>query len=439
MRVKRNADSTLKKMPLRSARCGANIFTDTAAELDGDPYRWLEEEHARQTRLGEKWPTGFIRDLVISGDQFLVHRRSSDAYSLIAGYPWFTDWGRDTMMAMRGLIIATGRQEEARSILSTFIRYLSEGMIPNRFPDAGETPEYNTIDATLWLFVAMYEYVEKFGDPGFARQHYDDLGGILEAHIKGTRYNIHVTPEGLLYGGTPGVQLTWMDAKVDGVVVTPREGCAVEINALWYNALSIYAWLGMLLERDVTAITDRIAAFRQTFQQYFFNDLGYLNDVVIPGRVVDDAIRPNMIYAVSLPFSPLTAEQQRQVLDVVTQHLYTPLGLRSLSPGHPDFKPTYDGDQWQRDHAYHQGTVWAFLWGEYCLARLKVFNYSDEACRWVEREVAALEQHFYQDDGLYAISEVFDGVNPGSGKGCIQQAWSVGMLLLVHLNIKKIA
>ena len=413
------------------------IFSTSLADTEGDPMEWKEEEEHRLKGLTHKKKNSFLKDLAISGDQFLVRRQSSDSYTLIAGYHWFTDWGRDTMIAMRGLIIATGKKEVAKSILHTFLQYLDRGMIPNRFPDLGEHPEYNTIDASLWLFVALHEYDEQFHDTEFIRSVFGKLTQIIQAHDTGTRYDIHVTPEGLLYGGQHGTQLTWMDAKVGDYVVTPRIGCPVEINALWFNALSIYVSFGNLLGFPVAAYVQRIKKLKSVFREHFINEKGYLHDVVIPGHKADDAIRPNQVYAISLPYSPLTNTEAKRVLEVVHQHLYTDYGLRSLSPFHPDFKPIYTGDQWHRDNAYHQGTVWGFLWGEYAMAHLHVHKYSPESRKWVRQHAKKLEEHFYTEDGLYAMSENFDGNNPGHGKGCIQQAWSVGMTLKALLAADK--
>lgn len=413
------------------------IFSTTLEDLEGDPDDWQDEEIARLKALTPKKKDQFLRDLTISGDQFLVKRQSADSYTLIAGYHWFTDWGRDTMIAMRGLVIATGKRKIAKSILGTFLQYLDAGMIPNRFPDKGETPAYNTIDATLWLFVALHDYYEQFQDLEFIRSVYGKLTDIIESHYKGTRYNIHVTEDGLLYGGQKGTQLTWMDAMVNGYVVTPRIGCPVEINALWFNALSIYVAFGNLLGSPVSGYAKKVKQLKSEFRKQFINEAGYLNDVVIPGSAPDQTIRPNQIYAISLPYSPLTASEAKQVLAVVHDHLYTDYGLRSLSPTHQYFIPVYTGDPWQRDNAYHQGTVWGFLWGEYAMAYLHVYRHSAEAKKWVREHVKKLEDHFYNEDGLYAISENFDGEHPEAGKGCIQQAWSVGMTMLALLNASK--
>jgi len=406
------------------------IFSTTLEDTEGDPVEWKTEELKRLKALAPRRKNKFIKDLVISGDQFLVRRSSSESYTLIAGYHWFTDWGRDTMIAMRGLIIATGKREIAKSIFNTFLQYLDGGMIPNRFPDQGEKPEYNTIDASLWLFVTLYEYYQQFEDLKYVKEVFKKLTQIIDAHYAGTRYNIHVTPEGLLYGGKPGTQLTWMDAKVGDHVVTPRIGCPVEINALWFNALSAYVYFGNLLGHPVSSYARKLKDFKGAFRSQFINDKGYLNDVVIPGGTPDATIRPNQVYAISLPFSPLTISEGKRVLAVITDHLYTDYGLRSLTPFHPDFKPVYTGDQWHRDNAYHQGTIWGFLWGEYAMAHMQLNKYSKDSRQWVKEHAKKLEEHFYREDGLYGISEIFDGGHPGPGKGCIQQAWSVGMTMM---------
>ncbi len=406
------------------------IFSTEKEKLSEDPEKLRSQEQIRIDALDiGKEPV--LNDFAISGDQFLVWRASSNSYSLIAGYHWFMDWGRDAMIAMRGLTIALGKANASRSILRTFLQYLDQGMLPNRFPDQGELPEYNTIDATLWLFVVLYEYYEKFEDLSFVEEVFPQLEEILEAHFNGTRFQIHVTAEGLLYGGEGIAQLTWMDARVGDYVVTPRHGCPVEVNALWYNALCIYEALGKELGKDVGTYKTATNKCREAFRSYFFNEQGYLNDVVVPGQPADESIRPNQIYAVSLPFSPLTAEEAGSVLSVVEEKLYTDVGLRSLAMDHPDFKPIYQGGVWQRDTAYHQGTVWAFLWGEWALAYLKVHQYSEVAKYHVRTQSAVLRHHFYEEDCLNGISEVFDGANPSMGKGCVQQAWSIGMLIKV--------
>jgi predicted glycogen debranching enzyme len=410
------------------------VFTLDKAMSSEDPARLKVTEIERLRALEPEAKDLFFRDLAVAADQFIVRRQSSDAYTVIAGYHWFTDWGRDTMIAMRGLCLALGKDEVARSIVRTFLQYLDRGMLPNRFPDQGEQPEYNTIDATLWLFVTLYEYYQGFEDKAFIDEVFDSLTVILRAHLEGTRYSIHVMEEGLLFGGEGIAQLTWMDARIGDYVVTPRHGCPVEVNVLWYNALKIYAYFADLLDRADTLTPEPTRRFEASFRKYFWNAAGYLNDVVIPGGYTDAAVRPNQLYALSLPYGLLSPKEARQVLDTVRRHLLTPLGLRSLTPEDAAFQPLYGGDQWRRDTAYHQGTVWAFLLGEYALAYLKVNKGSAKARREIREVLRPLERHFYEKDGIHCISEIFDGGAPDAGRGAVQQAWSIGMLLKVFAD-----
>lgn len=395
-----------------------------------------QQELKRLKKLVPKIENKFHQDLVIAADQFVVKRKSTDSYTILAGYPWFTDWGRDTMISLRGLCIDLGRKKEAKSIINTFLKYLDQGILPNRFPDYdGEPPEYNTVDATLWLFVAIYEYDIKFNDLSFVRSVLAQLKEVLQYHINGTRYNIKVNEEGLLSAGQPGVQLTWMDAKVGDYVVTPREGFAVEINALWYNALKVFEFLSNRIDQPINPEYKKLATkLRRNFRKYFWNKKGYLNDVIDFNKVVDTAIRPNQIYAVSLPFTLLNAKEQKSIVENVRKHLLTGYGLRSLSKMHHDFRATYGGNPWSRDTAYHQGTVWTFLIAEYFLAYLKINRYSQKAKNEVEQQLSALEEHFYQDACIHGVSEVFDGGDPKHGKGCINQAWSVAALIRIIIK-----
>ncbi|HMO38770.1 MAG TPA: amylo-alpha-1,6-glucosidase [Saprospiraceae bacterium] len=412
------------------------VFTLESNVLLHAPETWKQEEINRLRALEPATEDTFLRDLVVAGHQFLVHRQSTNSATLIAGYHWFTDWGRDTMIAMRGLTIATRKQEISQAILRTFLQYLDQGMLPNRFPDQGETPEYNTSDATLWLFIVLYEYYEQFQDLPFITEVFPRLTEILNLHIQGTRYHIHVTPEGLLFGGEGLAQLTWMDAKVGDYVVTPRQGCPVEINALWYNALQIYIFFAAMTKQKSDDYAALAKKAKIAFRQYFINDQGYLNDVIIPDGYVDASVRPNQIYAISLPFPLLTKKEAQTVLNVVEKKLYTDYGLRSLDEESAEFRGFYGGDQWQRDTAYHQGTVWAFLWGEYALAYLKNNGYSEKTGRHILTKMKALKHHFYEENCLHGISEIFDGEHPQQGKGCIQQAWSVGMLVKVLMELQ---
>lgn len=417
------------------------MFTQGRGLLSDDPAFLKEQALKRLKALSPQNSNNpFFKDLSIAGDQFIVHRHSTNSYSVIAGYHWFTDWGRDTMIAMRGLCIATGKKEISQSILETFFKNLSEGMLPNRFPDSGaDGVEYNTVDATLWLFIALFEFYEKFQDKTFIKANFDKLTSIIQWHLKGTRYNIHITEEGFLYAGEGNVQLTWMDARVGDYVVTPRRGCPVEIQALWFNALKIYLYFteeldissNMDLFNTCNDLSEKLA---QNFRLHFLNQEGYLNDVVNPGTSVDHSIRPNQIYALSLPFSLLKKREAQSVFQVVKEELFTPLGLRTLNTDHPNFKPVYKGDQWQRDTAYHQGTVWPFLLGDYFQAQLKVSDNREKVIGEIEKSLEALQQHFYEQDCIHGISEIFDGLKPNDGRGTIQQAWSIGALLKIMIE-----
>lgn len=372
----------------------------------------------------------FFNDLVRSGDQFLVKRRSTGKTSIIAGYHWFSDWGRDSMIALRGLCISTGKQEEAADVILTFLSYLHQGLIPNRFPDYdGEELEYNTIDATLWLFAALYDYDIRFKDEKFLEKVLPKLTEIIEHQIKGTLHNIKMQKNGLLSGGSKEIQITWMDAKLGDIVFTPRDGCAVEINALWYNALKTYEYVCKRLNKETNKKYQQIASgLRRNFRALFWNEKGYLNDLVNE-EGLDQSIRPNQIYAVSLPFTMLTKKEEKLIVKNVCENLVTDYGLRTLDEHHPDFKSEYAGDLMARDAAYHQGTVWPFLLPEYCLAYLKVHQYNSRARKTVQKLLQPLKKHFYGSECLYGISEVFDGKNPSAGKGCIQQAWSVSNII----------
>ena len=398
--------------------------------LSEQPTTLRKQEIERIKALGDTQTDSFLQDLVVSANQFVVQRKSTQSESIIAGYHWFTDWGRDTMIALRGLCISLGHKETSQRILTTFFNYLDDGMLPNRFPDNSRDPiEYNTIDATLWLFVALYEYYVKFDDLDFIKKHFDKLFEVLDAHKNGTRYGIHVTDEGLLYGGKGIAQLTWMDARVGDFVVTPRHGCPVEVNALWYNALKITQFFGRKLDRKTDIYNLMIRKFEKNFKPKFWNDKGYLNDVVMPHNEVDTSIRPNQIYALSLPFRLLNVEDEALVLANVREHLFTPFGLRTLSPEDPAFVPTYGGDQWQRDTAYHQGTVWPFLLGEYWQAYLQVHHFSKVAKAEMMASLETIKHHFYENDCLLGISEIFDGLEPTQGRGTANQAWSVGAII----------
>jgi predicted glycogen debranching enzyme len=406
------------------------VTTEPAAGPDGAAL--LEAERMR--RRAFEMETDPIRQaLLIAADAFIT-RRGTQHTTVLAGYPWFTDWGRDTMIALPGLTLTTQRFETAKQILLTFAQYCDKGMIPNVFPDAGETPEYNTVDASLWFVVAAWKYWKASGDDAGARQLLPALTAVIKGYREGTRYDIQAGKDGLITAGSPGTQLTWMDVKVEGYVPTPRQGKPVEINALWLNALWMVAEMEERLASDIHAAVILRKLAEQgagSFLKTFWNaEGGYLFDVVRED-FRDAAIRPNQIFAVSLPYSPLSAAQQRAVLEVVTKHLLTPFGLRSLARGHEKYCARYTGNRWQRDCAYHQGTVWAWLIGPYCDAYVKVHGAGKAQKKELAGVVAGLIRHL-EDHGLGSIAEIFDGDPPHRPVGCFAQAWSVSELLRVY-------
>lgn len=370
-----------------------------------------------------------IRALTVATDQFLVRR--SEEWTVIAGYPWFTDWGRDTMVSLPGLTLFTGRSARAKSILRNFARQTDMGMLPNRFVDSGEKAEFNTVDATLWFFEAARAYAASTNDYDFVRHElYPVFTQMIDFHVKGTRYNIKIEEDGLLHAGAPGAQLTWMDAKIGDWVVTPRSGKPVEIQALWYNALRIMEDLAARFEDEERRkqYSGLASLASETFNRVFWNkDLHCLYDVVEDGGP-DRSIRPNQIFTVSLHYSMLSAERARAVVDTVERELLTPAGLRTLNPGDPRYRGTYQGDQRSRDSAYHQGAVWPWLLGPFISAYVKVNGGSEQARSRAHELLRGMEEHL-TEAGLGQISEIFDGDAPHQPRGCFAQAWSVAEIL----------
>ncbi|WP_392477924.1 amylo-alpha-1,6-glucosidase [Nostoc sp. C110] len=414
--------------------------TEKQANLNAEAA--LKLRRAQEQKLTGIWKTNqplktkespiWIKQLILAADQFIVDRpMPEDPYgkTIIAGYHWFSDWGRDTMISLPGLTISTGRPEVARSILRTFARYVDQGMLPNRFPDAGEQPEYNTVDATLWYFEAVRAYYSATDDDTLLGELFPILADIIDWHCRGTRYNIHLdSADGLLFAGVPGVQLTWMDAKVDDWVVTPRIGKPIEVNALWYNALRTMAKFARHLgkpHQEYEAMADR-AKYR--FSRFWNDETGYCYDVLDSPDGDDAALRPNQIFAVSLPESPLTPAQQKSVVEVCGRRLLTSHGLRSLAPDHFQYQGKYGGNQYQRDGAYHQGTVWGWLLGPFVLAHLRVYKNPEQARQFLEPMANHLTTH-----GLGSLSEIFDGDAPMTPRGCIAQAWTVAEVLRAWL------
>jgi predicted glycogen debranching enzyme len=396
--------------------------------IEADRTRELE----RREQLAISQPEDeFARSLAFAADQFIVAR--GEQKTVIAGYHWFSDWGRDTMIALPGLTLSTGRAEIARSILLEFAKHVDKGMLPNRFPDAGEQPEYNTVDATLWFFEAVRTLLAHTNDDEFVRANlYETLAEIIDWHVRGTRYNIHVDEDGLLASGAEGVQLTWMDAKVGDWVVTPRRGKPVEIQALWHNALRVMEGLARKFGDDARRnLFDEMAERASvSFNQKFWNDeAGCLYDV-IDGDKRDASMRPNQIFAVSLEHTMLSEERARRVVSAVERELLTPYGLRSLAPTEPQYIGRYEGDSTSRDGAYHQGTVWAWLIGPFITAYLKAFGETSNSREKVAAWLAPFQKHL-SEAGLGQVSEIFDGDAPHTPHGCIAQAWSVAELLRV--------
>ena len=379
------------------------------------------------------------RQLILAADQFVVRRatpQNPSGRSVIAGYPWFSDWGRDTMISLPGLTLPTGRTALAAEILRTYAQFVEQGMLPNRFPDEGETPEYNTVDATLWYFEAARAIIAATNDTLLLHDLFPVLVDIIAWHQKGTRYNIHLDPaDGLLYAGEPGWQLTWMDAKVGDWVVTPRMGKPVEINALWYNALRIMAdfarQLAALNQQDATELQAAAAGYAQLaeqtaagYQRFWLAEKGYCADLLDGPDGDDPALRPNQLLAVALPHSPLTAVQQKAIVDVCAYHLLAGTGLRTLSPDHASYVGHYGGPPKQRDGAYHQGTSWSWLMGPFMAAHWRVYQDKEMALGFLRPLL-----HHLQDHGLGSISEIFDGDPPFTPRGCPAQAWGVAELL----------
>ncbi len=415
----------------------ATLVASTEPEPNLDGVMAYAERQAHEQRLMIPAPavstpaTGcsdLAQHLALAADQFIVRRPLPDdpgGHSIIAGYPWFGDWGRDTMISLPGLTLCTGRPEVARSILRTFARFVDQGMLPNCFPDAGETPEYNTVDATLWYFEAIRAYYAATGDDALLAELWPVLQEIIAWHRRGTRYHIHVDPsDGLLYAGEPGVQLTWMDAKVGDWVVTPRMGKPVEVNALWYNALRSMADFAQRLGQPAEEYEAGAEQVQTGFARFWNEAAGYCYDVLDGPNGHEANLRPNQLLAVSLPHSPLDARQQRAVVDTCARYLLTPHGLRSLAPGDPAYVGHYGGSPRQRDGAYHQGTVWAWLIGPFVSAHLKVYRDPALARSYLLPLLRSLASNT-----IGSLSEIFEGDAPHLGRGCTAQAWSVAEVL----------
>lgn len=392
----------------------------------------IENEVLRQQQIIAKanLNTPFAKQLVRASEQFVVTRDSTQSKSIIAGYPFFADWGRDTMIALWGCNLATNQFDEAKQIFRTFIRYERNGILPNLFPEAGVAPLYNTIDAALLFVVSLYEYYQESGDIDFIRDEaYDCMVSIFENYRDGTDFEIKMLNNGLISGGSGFDQLTWMDVRFGEILPTPRHGCAVEINALWYNSISILNFFNDKLGKSIPELPALAEQVKTSFNDLFYNQAGYLNDWIKDDQV-NQQIRPNQAYAVGLPFPILSQERARSVILNIYQHLYTPLGLRSLAIEDSDFKAKHTGAHYDRDMAYHQGTVWGFMVGQFLMGILRQFP-DDKSLTHIVDQFIAHNQDAMYEGCIGQLAEIYDGYNPNQSRGCFAQAWSVSEVLRV--------
>ena len=399
----------------------------------------IEKEEKRLAALLDMagYSDNFAKQLVLAADKFIVYRKSTNSKTIIAGYPWFADWGRDAMIALPGIALATGRFDDAKQVLYTFSRYVRDGLLPNLFPeDSGGEPAYNTVDASLWFFEALYQYVEYTGDYEFIKENiYKVLKEITQAYMNGTRYNIRMEDDFLIWAGDPATQLTWMDAMVEGRAVTPRYGKAVEINALWYNALKIMAHFALRFEsREASSGFGKMAwQVGKSFEKVFWNEEKQCLYDVVGEDFKDGRVRPNQVIAVSLSNPVIEGEKAEKIVMKVLEELYTDFGIRSLSPREDGYKGIYTGDQYNRDAAYHQGTAWAWLSGHFITAYVRVYGKDKPAPGKARVFLENFMQHM-KDGCIGEISEIFDGNWPFFPRGCIAQAWSVGEVLRAYVE-----
>lgn len=400
---------------------------------------WIEKEYVRREELvarsGIRHPIGQI--LAISATQYIVERESTGGKSILAGYPYFEDWGRDTMIALPGCTLSTGDLESCKSILRTFMAYCRKGLMPNLFPEGDKEPMYNTVDAALLFIESVYAYYRKSKDSEFIREAYPVMEEIVAWYQKGTDYHIHMEEDGLISAGEGFEQVTWMDVRIGEELPTPRHGKPVEINAYWYNALKIMEELSSLIGAEKAPYQELAERVKESFlSRFWMEEEGYLKDVV-NGTGEEKQFRCNQIFALSLPYRMVSAEQGRRILAAVRKNLYTTVGLRSLAPSDPAFHPWYGGSQPDRDRAYHQGTVWAFPLGAYYRAVLYYAKDVQAGKAEVEQGLSKLESWLYEGC-LFHLAEIYDGAAPVSSKGCYGQAWSVGELLRVYQELEEV-
>lgn len=425
--------NTTKKV---SILCSIGDVNERPAPVSGTEAFSILEENARcHAELFEKagYHDSFANQLVLASDQFLTYRESTKMMTVLAGLPWFTDWGRDTMIAFTGLTLCTKRFKEAEEILLTFARYIRHGIVPNMFPDDNMPPLYNTVDASLWYFYAVYQYLHynpaAEAEAFVKEQIFPHLKEIISAYEKGTDFSIYMEDDGLIHAGSGLDQITWMDVRVGDWVATPRHGKPVEINALWYNALRIMESLCEKFDEDASAYRTRAEQIKESFNAKFWDSANQCLFDVVDGDEPDDHIRPNQVYAVSLPFSLLPEEQEKAVVALVEKELFVGCGLRSLAPDHPDYHGIYCGALAKRDAAYHQGTAWGFLLGGFFSAYMKVNHHSSSAAANAVRMLEPVRKHLTDSGCIGSISEIFDGDAPHNPRGCYAQAWSVGEVL----------
>ena len=425
--------NTTKKV---SILCSIGDVNERPAPVSATEAFSILEENARcHAELFEKagYRDSFANQLVLASDQFLTYRESTKMMTVLAGLPWFTDWGRDTMIAFTGLTLCTKRFKEAEEILLTFARYIRHGIVPNMFPDDNMPPLYNTVDASLWYFYAVYQYLNynpaAEAETFVKEQIFPHLKEIVSAYEKGTDFSIYMEDDGLIHAGSGLDQITWMDVRVGDWVATPRHGKPVEINALWYNALRIMESLCEKFDEDASAYRTRANQVKESFNAKFWDSSNQCLFDVVDGDEPDDHIRPNQIYAVSLPFSLLPEEQEKAVVALVEKELFVGCGLRSLAPDHPDYHGIYCGALAKRDAAYHQGTAWGFLLGGFFSAYMKVNHHSSSAAENAVRMLEPVRKHLTDSGCIGSISEIFDGDAPHNPRGCYAQAWSVGEVL----------
>ena len=425
--------NTTKKV---SILCSIGDVNERPAPVSGTEAFSILEENARcHAELFEKagYHDSFANQLVLASDQFLTYRESTKMMTVLAGLPWFTDWGRDTMIAFTGLTLCTKRFKEAEEILLTFARYIRHGIVPNMFPDDNMPPLYNTVDASLWYFYAVYQYLHynpaAEAEAFVKEQIFPHLKEIISAYEKGTDFSIYMEDDGLIHAGSGLDQITWMDVRVGDWVATPRHGKPVEINALWYNALRIMESLCEKFDEDASAYRARANQVKESFNAKFWDSANQCLFDVVDGDEPDDHIRPNQVYAVSLPFSLLPEEQEKAVVALVEKELFVGCGLRSLAPDHPDYHGIYCGALAKRDAAYHQGTAWGFLLGGFFSAYMKVNHHSSSAVENAVHMLEPVRKHLSDSGCIGSISEIFDGDTPHNPRGCYAQAWSVGEVL----------